>query len=130
MHSSCIRKTAQALISAPLWRCCRRRAVVKRPHLVLMLRAVWVVRLQGGEQVALGAGFGARVQLTQLQEVVVSGQLLISQVRHHQALLQQATALKDGTHDVRLAHLHLGSDSERVGQSKEEDDLVHVQPTE
>jgi hypothetical protein len=37
-------------------------------------------------------------------------------VRHHKALLEQATALKDGTHDVRLAHLYLGSDSEQVGQ--------------
>ena len=81
-----------------------------------MLRAVGCVPLQGGEQVALRAGLGARIQLTQLQEVVVSGQVLVGQVRHHKALLEQATALKDGTHDVRLAHLYLGSDSEQVGQ--------------
>ena len=113
----CIQRPLQAVLSVPLWWCCCcRPAAAKRPHLVLVLRAVGRVRLQGGEQVALGAGFGARIQLTQLKEVVVSGQLLVGQVRHHQAFLQEATALEDGTHDVRLAHLYLGSGSEQVGQ--------------
>lgn len=40
-------------------------------YLVLVLGAVGVVLLQRGELTALGAGFGARVQLTQLQKVTI-----------------------------------------------------------
>lgn len=84
-----------------------RVVVVVRYHLVLVLRAVGRDGLQRGEQVALGAGLRARVQLTQLKEVVVLRQLLIGQVRHHKPLLQEATALKGWTHDVSPANLYL-----------------------
>lgn len=45
----------------------------KSSYLVLVLGAVVVVLLQSGEQTALGTRLGARVQLTQLQKVMILG---------------------------------------------------------
>lgn len=46
-------------------------------YLVLVLRPGGVVLLQRGELAALGAGFGTRVQLTQLQEVSILCHVII-----------------------------------------------------
>ena len=46
-------------------------AVGKSSYLVLVLGAVVVVLLQGGEHAALGTRLGARVQQAQLQKVMI-----------------------------------------------------------
>lgn len=46
-------------------------------YLVLVLRPGGVVLLQRGELAALGAGFGTRVQLTQLQKVSILCHVII-----------------------------------------------------
>lgn len=78
-------------------------------YLVLVLGAVEVARLQRGELAALGAGFGARVQLTQLQKVTVFRHIFIGQMGNHHSLLKVATALWDRTADVRFGYSHLGN---------------------
>lgn len=46
-------------------------------HLVLVLGAVGGVLLQGGEKAAVWTRLGARVQLTQLQEVTILGDIFV-----------------------------------------------------
>lgn len=76
-------------------------------HLVLVLRAVGVVLLQGGEQTTLRARLGAGVQLTQLHKVMILCHVFLGQVGNHHPLLQVAAALIDGTADVRFGQSHL-----------------------
>lgn len=97
----------------------QRRTLLRRqtrPHLVLVLvlRAVGVVRLQGGEVVALGAGLGAGVQLAQLHKVAVLCHLFTGQIRHHQSLLQGPVTCPVWTADDGFAHLHLKSKSKSL----------------
>lgn len=79
-------------------------------YLVLVLRAVEVVLLQAGEQTALGARLGARVQLTQLQKVTILCHVFVGQMGNHHSLLQVAAALRDRTADVKFGDSHLKSD--------------------
>jgi len=98
-------KNMTAIVNASVW-----------PYLVLVFRAVWVVRLQGGELAALGAGLRAGVQLTQFQKVTVLCHLFIGQMGDHQSLLQGATTLCDRTSNESFARPQLGNKHRQMFQ--------------
>lgn len=87
-------------------------------YLVLVLRAVGAVLLQGGEQTTLRARLGAGVQLTQLQKIMVLCHVFLRQVGNHDPLLQVAAALIDWTADVRFRKSHLGDSGLEVRKVK------------